>query len=66
MKYLSITEWDVKMDPISQKHTITVVGTDNISEVDADSLIHCELNIPDTGYTKRKSILYHPLGNNTF
>lgn len=64
MKYLSITVWDVKVDPISQKHTITVVGTDNISEVDADSLIHCELNIPGTGYTRRKSVLYHPLGNN--
>lgn len=66
MKYLSITEWNVKVDPISQKHNITVVGTDNLSEVDANSLIHCELNIPGTGYTKRKSVLYHPLGNTIY
>ncbi|CAG9762369.1 unnamed protein product [Ceutorhynchus assimilis] len=57
---LSITEWDLKRNPDTQKFTMFITGTEKISDLDLGMLIHCELKIPGTGYVKLKSLLYYP------
>ncbi|XP_050316388.1 uncharacterized protein LOC126750720 isoform X2 [Anthonomus grandis grandis] len=57
---LSIIEWDLKKNPITERYSMSIVGTHKLNELDPGTLIHCELKIPGTGYVKLKSLLYYP------
>ncbi|XP_018328897.1 uncharacterized protein LOC108739484 [Agrilus planipennis] len=43
------------------RYTMTLTASTFIETLDAGSVISCELRIPGTSYSKRKTLLYYPL-----
>lgn len=57
-------EWNMGKHP-NGKYSIMTKSLALVDELQAGSLIHCEIRIPGTGYVRKESLLYYPEVDNS-